>query len=99
MVRYALLGVDLECKGPMCTLPSLFEACGSAKRDSDFDTTGASVSEYTKNACVFGEKESAVSEDVDLLFRGGEEACPDLAGDGPAMRVDGSQLCRARPRS
>ena len=38
---------------------SYVRAVGSAKRDSDFDTTGASVSEYTKDACVFGEKESA----------------------------------------
>ena len=55
------------------------------------------VSEDTEDSGIFGEEEGAVGEDADLVFGGGEEPGPCLAWDGPAVRIDGSQLLRACP--
>ena len=58
----------------------------------------AFVGEDAQDAGVFGEEQGAVGEDADLVFGRREEACPDVAGNRPAVRVDRSQFFGASPR-
>ena len=73
-------------------------AIGVSERDPDRDAGAALVSEDAEDACVFGEEQGAVGEDADLLLGGFEEPRPYLAGNRPAMRIDGSEFFRSRPR-
>lgn len=73
-------------------------AIGISERDPDRDADAALISKNSDDARVLGEEQGAVGEDVDLMLGGFEESCPDLAGNRPPMRIDGTQFFRSRPR-
>ena len=68
---------------------------GSPRAILTVTPTASLVSKDAEDACIFGEKQGAVSKDVDLLSGGFEEPRPYLVGNGPPMRVDGSEFFRS----
>jgi hypothetical protein len=65
-----------------------------SQSDSHGDAVTAFISKRGHDAGVFGEEESAVGEDADLVLGRLEEPGPGLARHGPAVRIDGSHLFR-----
>ena len=71
---------------------------GVSERDPYGDARAALIGEDPEDSCVLGEEQGAVGEDADLVLGRNEKPRPDLAWNGPSVRVDRTQLVGPRPR-
>src|SRR5581483_7287593 len=67
------------------------------KGDSHPDALAALGGQDSLDPLVFGEEQSTVGKDADLVLGGAEEPGPNLPRDGPSMRIDHAHFLWPRP--
>jgi hypothetical protein len=76
----------------LCAAFGNMRAVRAAEQDPDRHARVGLLGEQAHQPGVVGEEESAVDEDADVALSRAEQVPPDVARDGPAVRVDGDDL-------